>query len=358
MQAAILNGILNLQSTPEFQCSGACTWDGKYTTLGVSSVCENVTQTAMATKVCSWPNELHGNCTIMTPSGLQLNTLSGAFRTVLIFATDIILPTAVAKDEEYSPDIARVAFFRNSSIYARNLDTDMKAGDYRGEDITECTLSFAVHEYEGITANGSQFRIDNRRTLKLDTSRLTHLPHDRLFVFNQSSHTPSLYVDFDDWGYMGFFLSTLAFNIDIVTDSLGIIMNPSNIYGVSLINMDIPNVFDAVAESMTNYIRSIPGPYAHRALGSRIDTIVFVQVRWEWLALPLSVEIMAVIFTLGVIRRNQIHRLPPWKSSALALVSYRLDPTMNALATEYGGPKEVERKARETTVRLASAQIT
>jgi hypothetical protein len=110
-----------------------------------------------------------------------------------------------------------------------------------------------------------------------------------------------------------------------------------------------------LATAMTNVIRSNTNSNTMFA-GEAHDLWVFVEARWEWLTLPVSLLVLSFVFLLAtIIRSSREHdQVGVWKSSAIANILYGLPPEMRekiAAKSQTGTPRE---KAKELKVALLS----
>lgn len=90
--------------------------------------------------------------------------------------------------------------------------------------------------------------------------------------------------------------------------------------------------------------------------GTGWEMVVYIEVRWWWLALPVALEISSLMFLLATIVRSRRNRVKVWKSSTLALLrsGITLD-TAGLKFTETSELHEMERLADKTLVELKIA---
>ncbi|KAI0595559.1 hypothetical protein F4775DRAFT_367426 [Biscogniauxia sp. FL1348] len=376
LQGAIMKGIFNIQTAPEFRCGGACSWNGTYHSLGFSSTCENVTQATSATKVCDNQNNTAmspGNCNMTTPGGVSFSTLyvrtdaSTVLRVAVneSFTSNIAISKGVRigtpRYWRIPPDFLKVAIFRSTS----GPDHYFNDADIIDEEITECTLSLALHEYGGMVANGSELAIPTHRRLRLDAGYSVapagYIETNQTVTFNGSeagAFAPGFSIGVYDWNNMVKFFQSSAFTSHIVAGSDNGQSAGEVGIGSAFLRADLPATFDALAGSMTDYVRSLAsGPNVRAATGDRVDQVIFVRVRWAWLAFPLAVELAAVAFVASVMVKNRRRGIPTWKSSALGLLLHYYSKTDNAIIWTARGPGEVESMAKHTTAQLRSARL-
>jgi hypothetical protein len=150
------------------------------------------------------------------------------------------------------------------------------------------------------------------------------------------------------------------FDASIITDG-NVFGGPSiaqAFYNAGNINLaSVQSTFDKIAQSMTVHIRNEGNAsYSAPALGHVINQETCVQVRWAWLAYPVAVVLLLVIFFAAMIWETgrDVHRVHGWKSSPLALMYHGLDRDVQD-RHGYGGlirNREMEEDARRMRVRL------
>ena len=114
---------------------------------------------------------------------------------------------------------------------------------------------------------------------------------------------------------------------------------------------DLAARFQAIADSMTDYVRA--GPNSQRATGASVRSVVFVRVHWLWLALPLFEGLAAVtLLAVTVVWSRQSEGTALWKSSALALLFSRYTARDGLLEPDPAGPAGVEDFAKSVKAQL------
>ncbi|KAI3343232.1 hypothetical protein F4824DRAFT_444964, partial [Ustulina deusta] len=358
IQGAIMRGIYNIDSPDEFQCGGACSWNMTYKSLGFSSICKDIKETVEATKACSQEGPTVF-CNYTTPGNVYFSTeyvRTDSATALLVAANDTFLNIVrygVDTKPRVPADFLQVAVFQSNS----GEESSFNDPGIRAENITECTLSLSLHEYSNITANGSHLLfIHESRKLEPGwriTDSKTSAEH---FTFNQSEAgpiDPPLSVNAYDFASAVHFFESNSFTSHIIAGNALEGKDTSRVgTGGAFLNTDVPTVFTALAKSMTDYLRSLSkGPNVKTGHGARIESVVFVHIRWEWLILPLLEELIAVVFVIWVIIYNKRHRIPGWKSSALAMLAHNLDHH-NSLVTDFQGPNEIKRHSKSVNAQL------
>ena len=103
---------------------------------------------------------------------------------------------------------------------------------------------------------------------------------------------------------------------------------------------------------MTNAMRSSPDK--RMTTGKAYSQENFVDVRWQWLTLPLGLLIIALIFLSATIAKSAAERdrVGVWKTSAYATLLYGLPDEMQKKITRSGSVGTPRAKAKELKVRL------
>lgn len=111
---------------------------------------------------------------------------------------------------------------------------------------------------------------------------------------------------------------------------------------------NLTNHMERMATALTNVVRSSPnGP---PVFGDAWFVETYVLVRWEWLALPVSLLVLTLVFLLATMRKTAKEGV--WKTSAIATLLYGLPDDMQrkiTTAAENGTPRA---KAKELKVKL------
>lgn len=92
-------------------------------------------------------------------------------------------------------------------------------------------------------------------------------------------------------------------------------------------NSDMSHLISTVALCMTNNIQQtspVTTPES-RYFGTAYRESLLVQVRWEWLSLPVALVLFSVVFLVVIILKTRSVGLMAWKGSALALLFSGVD---------------------------------
>ncbi|KAF4947529.1 hypothetical protein FSARC_13947 [Fusarium sarcochroum] len=353
MQSAILQGLLDIRSPQEFECPGLCMWNASYVSLGFKSSCKNVTAVTLPTNVCEEEKDQSITCNMTTPGGIILTThhLSTDYSTTFRLNATSAMDDGISMDDSLHdlPVFVKIAVYRST--------LDQKGFDATNINVTECSLSLAAFRYSDAWANGTQFTFEHAEEIDLphhywDSHDPGEAPDfEKVYRVNASKteNLPEFNIRRLDVKNLQFFLRSGAF----VTEWRD--GNWKNMeYGVSAALMgdvDLPDRFDKMATSMTDYLRN--GPNRKLATGERIEVITWVSMRWAWLIGPCIIEASALLFTLFTILSNRRSRqVPLWKSSALAVLACLYDKDSGNIRSEVKSLKELDEDATRLIAKL------
>jgi hypothetical protein len=109
---------------------------------------------------------------------------------------------------------------------------------------------------------------------------------------------------------------------------------------------------ETLATAMTNRLRQWGN---NTALGKTFSEETYIEVRWEWLILPVIVLILALFFLLGTIWRTSAEngRVGVWKNSSIVTLLYGLpDELQWKLTASSHHHEKPQSRAKELKVRL------
>lgn len=348
MEAAALQGIYNMSSSPIFHCPGACTWNNSYVSLGFKSICKNVTAATLKTQVCS-KSEVTRTCNMTTPEGITISTIhveTDLHTTFRLNATSTLEDTAVDLSNKSFPAVVKLAVYRSTSDHNFNA---------MNINVTKCALSLTSYRYSHARANDSDFSF--QKVERID------LPRDRWNIdtgngwFNgrlwtnasKAEDLPELSIGWADLKALQFFFTSDT----LVTEWVDGNWYNKN-YGISTAligDVDLPGRFDMMAKSMTDYLRN--GPNHETVTGYRVESKVYVSIRWLWFIGPITIELLAVLFAVGTLLNNREScRVPLWKSSALAMLACRYEEESELIRSDLKDIKEIEKTAEIVNGRL------
>lgn len=113
---------------------------------------------------------------------------------------------------------------------------------------------------------------------------------------------------------------------------------------------EIGAIFDRLAKSMTNQLQQ--GATSQLAHSLTSHPIVYIRVRWEWLSLPLAIQLSGGVLLLATMFRSRRgNRVALWKSSPTALLYHRIDSD-GVVGSGLKGPEVLDKLERSVEARL------
>jgi hypothetical protein len=116
---------------------------------------------------------------------------------------------------------------------------------------------------------------------------------------------------------------------------------------------NLTQTFNNVALSLTNQIRNtaINSPKYQEATGDTLMWVIHVKVQWSYLAFPIAMITLGIVYVLLIVVESTRLQVPVWKESALPSVLHGLDNETQSLLREVQSEKTGPR-ADATTVRF------
>jgi hypothetical protein len=368
MQGAVFRGLFNLGSASVFNCSSRCQWNGTYVSLGFSSTCADVTDATLRlhpNASLTWTGRSPGReedmANLTTPGGVKLDAsyaYTGWQTIVSVGSISRLTTTNPLRDgvrsadfRQMAPDIARIAVLR-----VRVDEANWGITPERME-ITECDVGLAIHRYSDLSSSGNRLSVGKHESFPLDPGTLvavnsTSNNDGDVIVFNQPGF-PELRASVTDLKALQLLFASFRFSGNIFT---GIQYHDgASGMGDAFRSGNIPQTFEAMVTSMTDQLRS---NHNITVQGQTIDSVVFVQVQWAWLALPLVVQLFSVVFLLMVlVQSGRIKDLPLWKSSTTAVLTYDVrfredEKEVGKLGTGVRSKKELKNLADSVEAKL------
>jgi Protein of unknown function (DUF3176) len=159
-----------------------------------------------------------------------------------------------------------------------------------------------------------------------------------------------------------FLSSTFAGNVTVGMGESGEPTSPNgpqvlqNIFDFGNVSFGrVDSIFQNVSDSITNYIRE-NGNVNHSApaIGLVLHDQTCVQVRWWWLAFPVVLVVLTIVFFAAMViqTRRGDHPKHEWKSSPLPLVFHKLERDTQDPNEDIVDINEMEGVARRLHVRL------
>ncbi|KAK8074569.1 hypothetical protein PG997_009232 [Apiospora hydei] len=352
MQGAIYRGLYNTASSQPFNCSSQCVWPSIARSLGFASQCEDVTAKSLSTlKHTSFSNGTHSQ-QVVTPGNITLNYMNSpsSFNPVIVVAAKDLTPKRFNAGTVYTPEFVRVGILR-----MRDTITDEHDYWFLGANVTEifeCTVRFTTYEYSDIRTAGSKLAIGNTKETGLGLGYKYDMDtrKNRWFaVFNQTQNMSPFTIGTADMGALADFYTTNRFSGSIFD---GESPPASSGMGTAFLKGNIPAVFDNMAQSMTDHLRS---GYSNvqPVSGKTLVSVTIVRVYWVWLSLPLGVLALAVLLLVATIWSSWGSRDQLWKSSVVAALYHNVAAGTGSggvLYTDLQSMKHLDKLAEETSL--------
>ena len=358
MQGAVFRGLYNLGSPSVFNCTSArCQWTDTYYSLGFTSSCADVTAATIKlhpNSSATWKALSVGrqaDMVLTTPGGIKLSApfLYTSWQTVVsVNASRLIKETtSFASGSPMSPDLVRIGVFRAP------VDTTNFYFTPENMTIFECDIALAAYRYSNLSSSGQNLT-GTLEPVRLDpgiVTQSTTINTAGHVTFSQSG-LPAMTVSGSDIAALQMLFTSSRFSGSIFEGLSGF---PNQGTGDTFRSGDIAQSIRAMVDSMTNQLRST---YNVTAVGQSLNPVVFVEVEWAWLALPLAVQFISIAFTLLiVIQSARTAGLPLWKSSTMALLTYDVrfqhdGDEVGRLGSGIRSTKELEALANSWKARL------
>ncbi|KAF2473899.1 uncharacterized protein BDR25DRAFT_386823 [Lindgomyces ingoldianus] len=333
-------GIFNITATPFFKCHSKCVWKESYVSLGFVSNCADVTVATLASNITRNDAQYYDHDNWMTTPGnisiyAHFSQTSEATKVNVVAVS--LVPNA-AGGQPFAPEFVRIAVVRSSESYMGEPQV------FRDTlEVVECTVSLTAYTYSDMSASGNQLNI------KSNPTPLQPAPSFRMLVFNQTG-LPILQSTSADIIALVQLFTSPRFSGEIREGETS--TTPPQGIGLSLRNGDISKAFENMAHSMTEQLRSSNDVAAY---GLTVTSIVFVRVRWAWLAFPFGILAASALLLFATVINNCNHKCHLWKSSMVAILYHQVviqEDAKGVLHTDMQSLEQLKALANGTKARL------
>jgi hypothetical protein len=245
------------------------------------------------------------------------------------------------------PDISRIAVLRAPVVQDQwyILPDTM--------EIVECDVGLAAFRYSNLSSSGGELTIGNYEMVRLETGTLTFNDNNPDMVVFDQPGLPVLRVRLPD-------LSALA-QLYASTRFIGSIYEgetpplPPGGLGDAFRSGNISRTIQDMAKSMTDQLRA---SREVKGQGQSIRQVVYVEVEWGWIVLPVAVQLISAAFLLLILVQSaRTKDLPLWKSSSTALLTYDVrfnedEDGVGNLGTGVRSLKELDALGESVTAKL------
>lgn len=344
MQGAILNGLFNLSSPVQFTCTtGNCRWD-EFSTLAVTSSCQNVTSD---TTVLCVENGSAFICKYTTPAGFVIrsssHSSSGGASTTL-FNSTAFLPLSDDQDVPINSTLARFALadlqgnFNMSNPNVLECDIRLCARVTRNLAVTNGTFDAGIsNDIEVIGVPG----------LYEASLKPGFASYREWYTFNTSGDHPDFPGNSSFSYHMIDIIGVKNFLYDIFTSQrIGGGGGISPYYWPLVNSSDHVKTVADISKSMSYAIAQAPS--GEILEGEAFVSELYIRVQWPWIILPLAEVIMSIALLACTLGYTQHKGVPAWKSSGIVPL---LTVMMGWDSTELRGTSAREVKNRSQYMR-------
>ena len=373
MLGAVYTGIFDTANTFDVNpvCpTGNCTWT-PYASLGVCSKCVDLTSTI--SRSCSTyeqpiqnsngditSNSSIPNCNYTMPDdGPSLSGLGFSGDSALGIFNGISTPPM---------NISSGTLFRGMKSPISILNAIAGRWKIRGQDIdqphdtsaAQRALFYCVNRYETTVTKGVLHEM------------VVSSWHDNSASFLQSDSTmadinlkpPSSFLNGTkaDLEFTVSSFSAQALNFQIPSMWVGNIsleeggLSTSYSYSNDIVNMmylqgisSLPSMTGNLAKSMTKNMRNADA--TQPAVGTVLQDVPHVLVRWQWIALPCALQLLTLVFLVGTMADGARRGAMLWKSSSLATFYHPLTHDGRAKLGAAMHSREMQKTAAEMAVK-------
>lgn len=342
MQGAVLNGIYNLNSPVQFQCStGNCFWPA-FTTIGACYQCRAVSTTEIefgcgyVPTTSSSSESESAECEWTTPGGIvltQKNTTRLASSSLQVNAS------TVQKDSSYGLYQTPNALL--ALIAVVNI-SDFQLTEPEEQRYMECSLNLCAKTFQSAKITNGTFSPGPITETYLDAGRPGNSEKEKLFGLDEMSSSLSvpapgqgtIAVDMDDFDLLSKYIVEV-FSSPADTD-FGTVVRSS------------PNITETIANISTSITYAFgTSEYANQTHGFALTTEQYIHVRWAWLALPIAVVLMGCALLALTIVQTMRMGVTSWKSSSILPLFTQFDGWgKDDLHVATGPVKGLEQKAK------------
>ncbi|KAF2972263.1 hypothetical protein GQX73_g1267 [Xylaria multiplex] len=115
-------------------------------------------------------------------------------------------------------------------------------------------------------------------------------------------------------------------------------------------SVDFGQTVSNIAYAMTEVIRNSRN--STLVAGDAFSSKVYIEVRWGWVALPLTLTIISSALVIFMVVRRDRRNIPVWKNSTLALLLYDI-PNWTPTTRVLEGRSALEKEAQNVSVKLS-----
>lgn len=329
MKAAVYNGLFaeaNPLSPMTVTCdTGNCTWPA-VNTLAVCETCIDVT--SMMSRYCEdgvTPNGNTSECGWQLPNGAKLNASTD------VFSMTSFLPSPYGL-QPYTT-ILELFFLGTEAQDGPPLNYNPWA--------KQCTLEYCVQTLQTAVVDGKLSQNVTNTTRNATTVDISHTKGSVPVSIKPPNGTSLFISEAAALGIQSWF-STLFTNGSASRNSTETVIRDQSVVvnltvgissGTTYFDTDIVQTFywdyyeyadgigqamSDLATAMTVAFRSFNG--VNQVPGTAYGQEIHLRVRWSWIVVPVMIVLCTFIFLALVIFNAHRHKVPLWKTNALAVL--------------------------------------
>ena len=362
MQTAIMQGIYDVNSPQNFSCpSSECRWNDSYVSLGFKTECKNVTLQTLpepGEEECDFVDGFT-YCNMTTPGGVGITTRFQTYQSATSYYMNATEARRSIDDDEN--EIHMTSEFMRFAVYRATVHStvSMRPGNIRNINVTDCSLSLAAYEHKNARSNGTEFTFDEVNELEIGEGhpypwfrkRETSIFGQLVANVSSSGKIIELRSHLSEFDMLGKFFMSPTFVSQFFD---GEVADKNTDFGLAPLlsgNVDLDERFAGMARGMTSYVRS--GPNSEVARGKRLDTELFVVIRWYYFLGPVIIEFLSLLLGIITIYFNRgSTNVPLWKSSTLAVLACQYEKELTLLQSTSKDIKEISESAKKAEVSL------
>lgn len=313
LQQAAISGLYDLVPAAPFACPGSnCTYP-TFTSLGISSTCNDVTSQVIQNCIETNVSVYAQVCNYTLPSNYQIGAYAGIDAHNGFFHTTINTTVNNSMDSDWNSNdtttplvhLGMISFTKDDLEENMNLDSTWQ----KTVKAYECRYDLSAYTYSNWTSTNGTL---NPGEMALSSLNLTGpgpiLPlnvTDEKFPGNKSFE-----VNYYDMNFMAETLSNIFGYSDTYANAQ---------YLDALFNSpDLTKTVDNIAKGMS--YRMLSGPNATTVQGEVFAMQTYIRVHWAWLSLSGVLLVVACVFFGAVVAETETTRQRAWKSSLAPLL--------------------------------------
>ncbi|KAH8895708.1 hypothetical protein GQ53DRAFT_819688 [Thozetella sp. PMI_491] len=399
VQGALLGGVYGRPQSTNYTCNSSnCRWP-TMTTLGICSICTNLTSQARAACNTTPGPRKPAETDAWTFDTTACNYTVAENISLSAYIQTVSFPAADGRAAEYSSQwtqmklvpfggnynnspkealgeliLPNTYWFSTYLAYITSFDSStnplpLVSPSLLAPELLGCGIFPCGQIWENLTLTDGSLVTDRPSSYRATQVVLNAQGERWYHTVNRSDYSDILQVHGDGFPGNGTYevSETTADNLTLYLNTMFDLMSTGGNDQFSdfpeaakgLFGLDqalargggLQSSFDRAARGLSEYVR-------HRdtstiVTGSALVQETFIQVRWEWLTLPLLVVAAASVLLFTTIVVNHYRAVRVWKSSSLALLLHEVEGRDELERLRSGDIHGMNRKAEKVNVHLA-----